>query len=129
MDHSWSFSGNAQLAGTGRVGAEPARDIDVGTPSSSQHLHEHIGFALEQLQSYFSYVIRALAQKCRQGDSLSAAKVDAEQVACYQLAICSAELAAARAAAEASSSPLSEVDTRLALLGCAEGILSVAQRL
>jgi len=120
---------NAQLAGTGRVGAEPARDIDVGTPSSSQHLHEHIGFALGQLQSYFSYVIRALAQKCRQGDSLSAAKVDAKQVACYQLAICSAELAAARAAAEASSSPLSEVDTRLALLGCAEGILSVAQRL
>jgi (2S)-methylsuccinyl-CoA dehydrogenase len=84
---------------------------------------------LAGLQEAFDAATAALVQRCSDGGKLRAARLDAEQVALFELAWCSAELLAARNAVDLLRADAPELDTRLALLFAADAGASLLGRL
>jgi len=76
----------------------------------------------------FDAAVLAVARRCAERGRLSAPRLDAQQVVCYELALASAELLAAQTVlAEGSGS--TDIDARLALAFAAEAIVAVLGRL
>jgi (2S)-methylsuccinyl-CoA dehydrogenase len=84
---------------------------------------------LAGLREAFDIATGSLAQRCSEGGKLRPAQLDAEQVALFELAWCSAELLAARNALELLRPDASELDARLALLFAVDAAVAAAGRL
>ena len=84
---------------------------------------------LTRLRPCFETGITALAQACADNGKLSNAKLDARQVACFEMAWASADLLAAENVVKGVTQRSSEVDARLALVFTADAIAAVLTRL
>lgn len=84
---------------------------------------------LAQLQASFDAGLHALARACAVQGRLDAGRLDAHQVACYELAWTSAELLAAQALMDPPGAAGSEADARLALVFCCDAAASCLERL
>ena len=84
---------------------------------------------LARLRTAFDAATLALAQRCSANGRLSGGKLDAEQVALFELAWAAADLLAAEAGVASLRPDSSELDTRLALLFAAEAGTAVLARL
>jgi (2S)-methylsuccinyl-CoA dehydrogenase len=85
--------------------------------------------ALATLRSAFDEATRALAARCAPAGRLESARLDAHQVASFELAWAAADLLAAETALAALRDDASELDTRLALLFAVDAALAVLGRL
>lgn len=84
---------------------------------------------LTRLRPSFETGVTALAQACADNGKLSNAKLDARQVACFEMAWASADLLAAENVVKGVTLRSSEVDARLALVFTADAIAAVLARL
>ncbi|GAB3668417.1 acyl-CoA dehydrogenase family protein [Ramlibacter alkalitolerans] len=84
---------------------------------------------LVRLRAAFEASALALAQRCSAGGKLSGRKLDAEQVASFELAWAAADLLAAEAGVASLRADSSEMDQQLALLFAAEAGDAVLGRL
>ena len=71
----------------------------------------------------------ALARACASDGALDAARLDAQQVACFDLAWAGAELLAAETVLASAAAASTELDQRLALLFCSDAVAAVLARL
>src|SRR5687768_4961783 len=83
---------------------------------------------LERMQAAFDAATRRIAEMCARGGKLDAERLDIHQVACYELALVSAELLAARTLVERRDNE-SDVDAGLALAFVAEAAVTVLEKL
>ncbi|HEX2544244.1 MAG TPA: acyl-CoA dehydrogenase family protein, partial [Ramlibacter sp.] len=93
---------------------------------------EHLPAAratLAALRTSFDAATRALALRCSTQGRLGNRLLDAQQVACFELAWAAADLLAAEAAVDRVSDDQAELDTRLALLFAVDAGLAVLGRL
>jgi (2S)-methylsuccinyl-CoA dehydrogenase len=84
---------------------------------------------LATLRGSLDQATAALAQRCADGSRLSGRKLDAEQVACFELAWAAADLLAAETGIASVGRSSSELDARLALLFAVEAGTAVLGRL
>src|SRR5262245_18714343 len=82
---------------------------------------------LDRLQAAFDAATARIAERCARNGKLDAAKLDQQQWVCYELALASADLLAARTLA-ASAAP-SDLDRRLGLAFVREAVGTVLARL
>jgi (2S)-methylsuccinyl-CoA dehydrogenase len=82
---------------------------------------------LDRLQAAFDVAVARIAERCARNGKLDAAKLDQQQWVCYELALASADLLAARTLA-ASAAP-SDLDRRLGLAFVREAVGTVLARL
>jgi (2S)-methylsuccinyl-CoA dehydrogenase len=87
------------------------------------------GRCLPLLRHAFEDATRALAERCAVGARLDNARLDAEQVASFELAWAAADLLAAENAVASLRADSSELDLRLALLFAADACGAVLGRL
>lgn len=84
---------------------------------------------LAALRTAFDTATAALAQRCSSGGKLGARQLDAQQVACFELAWAGAELLAAENAVAMLRPQSSALDARLALLFAVDAGVAVLGRL
>jgi (2S)-methylsuccinyl-CoA dehydrogenase len=84
---------------------------------------------LPALRTAFEAAAAALAQRCASGGRLDNHKLDAAQVACFDLAWMAADLLAAETAIGQARHDANALDTRLALLFAADAAVAVLDRL
>jgi (2S)-methylsuccinyl-CoA dehydrogenase len=84
---------------------------------------------LAALRDAFDSATRALARRCSTAGRLSAERLDAEQVASFELAWAAADLLAAETALRSLGTGSGELDARLALVFTAEAGAAVLDRL
>lgn len=84
---------------------------------------------LQALRTAFDAGARALAQRCAENGRLSGARLDAAQVASFDLAWAAADLLAAEAALDRVRAAATQLDARLALLFAADASLAVLEKL
>lgn len=84
---------------------------------------------LAPLRCVFSQATREIALSCSTGGVLNSNRLNAQQVACYELAFASAELTAAETVLAQLSALCSPLQRRLALTWTAEAVDSIAGRL
>jgi (2S)-methylsuccinyl-CoA dehydrogenase len=85
--------------------------------------------SLATLRAAFDETARAVAQRCATGGRLNGRQLDAEQVACFELAWAAADLLAAENAIARLGDDAGDLDARLALLFAAEAGSEVLGRL
>lgn len=100
-------------------------EMDRPTPPLAAAAHH----ALATLRSAFDEATRALAARCAPTGRLESARLDAHQVASFELAWAAADLLAAETALAALRDDAPELDTRLALLFAVDAALAVLGRL
>src|SRR5688572_29733977 len=86
------------------------------------------GRCLIPLRSAFDEAARALAQRCAPAGRLDTARLDAEQIASFELAWAAADLLAAENALASLRPGSADLDLRLALLFAAEAAAGVLGR-
>jgi len=90
------------------------------------------GAVLARVRHAFDAGVAALARQCADGGRLVNARVDAQQVAAFEMAWAGAELLAAEnavAAVAASGPGVDELDARLALVFTVDAVVAVLERL
>jgi (2S)-methylsuccinyl-CoA dehydrogenase len=88
-----------------------------------------VGQALvERVQRHFDAAVHRVARQCAIGGKLDAQRLDAQQWVCYEIALASADLLAAKTVLFASA-PTSEVDAQLALAFASEALVAVVGKL
>src|SRR5262245_27875183 len=83
---------------------------------------------LDRLQAAFDRAVDCVAQLCARGGRLEGKRVDAHQWVCYELALMSADLLAAKTLVAARAN-ISAIDRGLAAAFAAEAIASTLDRL
>ena len=90
---------------------------------------EHARGLLQALRPLFDRHTLVLAKVCATNNALDAARLDAQQVACFELAWAGAELLAAQTVMAREAVQGTELDQRLALLFCTDAVAAVLARL
>lgn len=90
---------------------------------------QEVGTLLPALRSLFDDAVRALANRCAPANTLDAERFDYWQESSYELALCSAELAAMQSLFDHSEALNGTLEQRLALVFIADALPAVAARL
>src|SRR5579862_9588334 len=85
--------------------------------------------ALDAVDGILRRSYEHLAGKCIDGSQVSAVRLDEHQLVCYDLAWCSARLAAARAMVKFSESASNQLAVHLGKLFVAESLQDIVERL